>query len=730
MLGKALRTAALAASCTLPVAALADDFGIDEAPAQSPAKKPVPMNEAGVEVGFQHGGSAAFNRFSGTVESGVVSGGWFHLQQRATGTEDGTFYLKADGDNIDFRSNALLPDASARLRFGAQGNWDARLHYDGIPYHQSDNYHTLNGSSGQLLNGLAAASINTTSTNAAGVAQVNQYLSTVDVGTRRDRAGGSLAYAGLEDWRFTTKFDHEHKQGTKANSVLFNANNNFASILEPVNYDSDRFTATAAYTTRPMQAQLSYIVSNFTDNISQMVLQTPFNAATHAGYAGTQYSLPPSNSEHRLKAQFGVNATETTRIAVNLSYGLQLQNEEFKARHYEVAPRLGASAFDGMIQTLYGNVVLTSRPLTDWNFRAAYTADDRENSSPSYWQRAPYRADGTSVFNGNTGIHVNPAYSFFNQKGDLELGYRLGKSTRLTIDYTYRNSLRSDSVANRNQENTVGGRVQSTLAQGLSGTLGYAHSIREATTFRGNRGWNETGRTVTAETDLRIFSYAARNRDEVKGNLNATFGESLSLGTTARWIEDRFPRTYFGITNNHILSLGADTSFSPVAGVTTHLTYTFLENFTGMRVNASATGTNWTLRNTDSTHSLGAGAEWQVTDDIKLSLDNVVTYGSTSFEEGSLWRGAGTASAANTATSLPDAKSLVNTLKMAGEYKVSDGLFLGLTGLWERFASKDYLNSQAAASTGNASTATVVLPGDGNPGYSAGAIMISSRMLW
>ncbi len=730
MFRKALRTAALMASCALPIDAMADEFDIDEAPAQSPAKKPVPMNEAGVEVGFQHGGSAAFNRFSGTVESGIVTGGWFHLQQRATGAEDGTFYLKADGNNIDFRSNALLPDASAALRLGQQGVWDARLQYDGIPFRQADNYHTLFGSSGQLLNGLTPASINTTSTNAAGVARVNQYLSAVDVGTRRDRIGGDLTYAGLEDWRLTTKLDHEHKHGTKINSVLFNANNNFATILEPVNYDSDRFTATAAYTTRPVQAQFSYIFSSFTNNVAEFVAQTPFNAATHAGYDGTRYSLPPSNSEHRLKAQFGINATEATRLAVNLSYGLQLQNEEFKARHNEVAPTLGDSTYDGMIQTLYGNVVLTSRPLTDWNFRAAYTADDRENSSTSYWQKAPYRGDGTSVFNGNTGIHVNPAYSFFNQKSDLELGYRLAKSTRLILDYAYRNNLRSDSVTNRNQESTFGGRVQSTLAQGLSGMLGYSHSVREATTFLGNRGWNETGRTVTTETDLKIFSYAARDRDEVKGNLNATFGESLSLGTTARWIEDRFPHTYFGITNNHILSLGSDASYSPAPGVTTHLYYTFLENFTGMRINASATGTNWTLRNTDITHALGAGAEWQITDDIKLSLDNVVTYGNTSFEEGSLWRGAGTASAANTATSLPDSNSLVNTLKMAGEYKISDGLFLGLTGLWERYSSKDYLNTQAAASASNASTATVVLPGEGNPGYSAGMIVASARMLW
>ncbi|MBI3445897.1 MAG: MtrB/PioB family decaheme-associated outer membrane protein [Magnetospirillum sp.] len=730
MFVRILRSGTLAVFCILAMAARADEFDIDETPALSPAKRPVPMNEAGVSLGAQFGGGAAFNRFGGTPESGLSGGGWFHLQQRDTAEGGGTFYLQADGDNVDFRSSALPPDASAALRLGEQGRWDLRLHYDGIVFRQADNYHTLFNASGQLVNGLTPASINATSTNAAGVARVSQYLSAVEVGTRRDRAGGSFAYTGLDDWKFTTRLDHEHKHGAKANSVMFLSNNNFASILEPVNYDTDRFALTAAYTTRPLQAQISYIFSNFTNNVAEYVTSSPFIGTTHAGYDGTRYSLPPSNAEHRLKAQFGVNLTDTTRIATNLSYGLQLQNEAFTARHYEQAPRLGESHYDGMISTLYGNVVLTARPLQDINVRAAYTADDRDNMSASYWQKPPYRADGTAAFNGNTGIHVNPAYSFFNQKGELEAGYRLSRSTRLIADYAYRNSLRSDSVTNRNEESTMGARLQSTLAEGVSGTLGYARSIRQATVFLGNRGWNEMGRTVTAESDLRIFSYAARDRDEIKANLNTVFDNGSVVGTTARWIEDRFPDTYYGITNNHILSLGGDASFPTGPGMTAHLFYTYLENFTGMRLNASATGTNWTLRNTDGTHVLGGGVEWKINDSLKLTLDNVLTYGSTSFEEGSLWRGTGTASAANTATSLPESRSLLNSLKLAGEYQVSDGLFLGLSGLWEHYSSRDYLNTQAAASTANASTATVVVPGEGSPGYSAGMIVASARMLW
>lgn len=728
MIVRTLQAGGLAILCAMGMGeARADDFDIDEAPAQSPAKKPVPVNEAGVEVGGQFGGSAAYNRFGGIPESGIFGGGWFHLQQRETAEGAGTFYLKADGDNVDFRGNALPPDASASVRMGQQGQWDLRFSYDGIPFRQSDNYHSLFNSSGQLTTGLTAGSI---STAAAGIPRVNQFLSTYEVGTRRDRSDGSFSYAGLEDWKFTTKLEHEHKHGTKANSVMFMSNSTFASILEPVNYDTDRFRLTAAYTTRPLQAQFSYIYSSFSNNDAEWVGSDPFTGTTHAGYNGTRYSLPPSNSEHRWKAQSGVNLTETTRLATNLSYGLQIQDESFTARHYERSPLLGQSSAQTMIQTLYGNVSLTARPIRDVSLRAAYTADDRDNMSEFYWQSPPYRADGTAAFNGNGGIKFNPAYSFFNQKGELEATWRVARALRLTADYAYRNDQRDYSVTNRNEENTYGTRLAANLTDATTGTLGYARSVRDAQVYLGNRGWNVMGRTVTAESGLVMYNYAARERDEVKANLTTAFDGGTVLGATARWIEDRFPKALYGVTNNHILSLGGDASFPVAPGMTGHLFYTYMENFTGMKANASATGTLWTLHNTDGTHALGGGLEWKPDSNWKFTLDNVLTVGTTSFEEGSQWRGTGTASAANTATNLPDARSLLNTLKAGGEVQVSDGLFLGLTGLWEVYRSKDYLNAQLAASTANASTATVVLAGEGNPSYSAGALIASAKFLW
>ena len=140
----------------------------------------------------------------------------------------------------------------------------------------------------------------------------------------------------------------------KVNSLFFYNVNVFASIPEPVSYDTDRLTVRTDYTTRPVQASFSYIFSSFTNDQASFRAVTPFTAATIPGYQASELSLPPSNQEHRVKAQFGVSPLVSTHIAMNLSYALQLQNEAYTARLYERTPKITDANYDGLIKTLYG----------------------------------------------------------------------------------------------------------------------------------------------------------------------------------------------------------------------------------------------------------------------------------------------------------------------------------------------------------------------------------------
>lgn len=737
----------LASTCLTPLASpvWADDFGLDEPAADGSAsadsskekpesEKPVTVNEAGMAIGYQQGSSGMYGRFSGSDKAGMVSKGWVHLEDRTVKKDDGTFFVTFDARNIDLGSHELLEDGEARLKMGQQGTWTARLNYQGTPYIETDNYHTLFRSDGSLQNGLAAKSINTTSTNAAGIARASQYLAVEQVGTRRDRVDGSFSYKGIANWTFTTKIDHEHKQGTKSNSFMFINNNYFAAFLEPVQYDTDRITATAAYTRKLFQAQLSYVFSSFTNTQQQWVGSNPFIGTTRSDYTGSQYSLPPSNTEHMLKGEAGLNVGTYGRLNLNTRVSAQIQNESYTARYYEAGTsRVDGTHYDGLIQNHFANLVYSDRLANDWTVKAAYTVDHRDNNSPSYTLSPSYRGDtGTATWNGSGGIKTVTPYSFLNQSAELESGYRLTKDTRLSGTFTHTDKQREYSVTNRNTEDRGELKVRSTFGKDVSADFSVGRAFRDAQDYNGNLAWNYVGRTTTAERELSHYNYTDRLQDQVKGSVTWAIQPELSLTGSVSYTDNNYPDVVYGVTKDHFLVSSIDVGYTPVSGINTHLFYSYQEVGSALEINSSSanTGVDWKLQTSDDIHTVGTGVEWQLNPKLKLSLDDSLSFARTTYGITSRQRNTASPTATNTGTDLPDTLTIQNSLRLSGEYEVEDGITLGLTGQWEHLMSKDYLNVQEAASTSNTTSQTVLISGTGDPSYDVGVLMATAKVKW
>ena len=73
----------------------------------------------------------------------------------------------------------------------------------------------------------------------------------VQTGTRRDIIGGDFKYI-FGDWTFTGAFRHEHKEGSMEES--FDGPWGGTAFALPIDYDTDRYDASAAYNTRLYQA--------------------------------------------------------------------------------------------------------------------------------------------------------------------------------------------------------------------------------------------------------------------------------------------------------------------------------------------------------------------------------------------------------------------------------------------------------------------------------------------
>ncbi|MDR3437115.1 MtrB/PioB family decaheme-associated outer membrane protein [Telmatospirillum sp.] len=774
MVKNTLRAAALAGSCLLPLVAQAADFGDDTETTAAPDY----ANHLSVGSRYQSGTSALAGRYTGDVYKGFGAIGDLLVQGRDDRSSDKTGYYRIEADGLGIDSHLLLPDASISAKGGEQGLWGVSLFYNGIPHETSTTFHSLQNSSGGLTNGNpgsyatsggiapTAGSPSTTTvlspaaralltTNAAAV---SKYSAASFVGTQRDQTGGEVTVLPFPNWTLTAGLQHEHKQGTKENSYSYGtANINY--FPEPVDYDTDRYTATAAYNTKRLQAALSYVYSRFTDNATSFNGANPFvigpktafgefgTSGAVTGFTGlSSYALPPTNDAHMVKAQLGYNVSKKVRVNANFGYSLQEQTAVYASQFYNTSlPVSGntgytlGSNYNAKAENFFGNLAVSARPLDKVDLRASYTVDDHKNDSPHI-----YTNMSTDDNNGNIRPLANLPVSHLYQTVKLEGGYSILPETKITTGYVYSDKQRDFSVSDRNRENTLKAGLNSTLFSGVDAAVDYSHAVRTASNYSAQSAWlaaNGTSATqlVTDNPQLKDYFQAARTRDEINGTLSWAISNTLTAGLNGVFYNDHFPNTYLGVTNEHTIGGGPDITYAPTKSLTTHFFYQFEEVFTDMNAatstpSSTASWTKWQEGNKDTVHTVGTRTEWKVTPRLKLTLEDNLSSGNTAFQEASQIYNIGLATRAtilnNTIIQIPDATTISNYLTARAQYDLADNVtLLGSYG-FERTVSKDYLNWQTASNAYYTTNATTSLGGDGNPSYSIHVISAAIRVKW
>jgi MtrB/PioB family decaheme-associated outer membrane protein len=807
-----LRTAALTSTCLLPLLALAQqsDFDLSDAPV-APRAAPVNFdNQVAAGVRYQSSDSALFGRYDGLPYKGLSGTLDFSLRSGDAWDSGGTHYFRAEGSDITVNGHDLAPDASASVKYGEQGLWGLNVFYQGISYVQSLKFHSLLTPSGALqvapysldplynLNNTAlatnaqggppagaplvinnarnfgTATFSAVTTNpltgavtgggatpaqiraannavASSIAAIDN-LSLQFVGTQRQKIGMGGDWSPLTDWSFNASFDHEHKEGTKENSMAMNNKDNVTYFPEPVNYDVDTYKAQAKYNTPGLQGVLSYSYSRFTDNHGSFNTLLPWAPAVAdgPGYAGTSYSLPPSNDAHMIRGMLAYTLTPTTRINLNAGYSL-MQNNSGSPLGYigaPINPFIGSN-YQAQNQNLFGNLAISSRPIAGSDIRVSYTIDDKQDNSTrvfipasadgstSHGVTAPYGMIAADATGTNDVPVANLPVSLLTQTAKADASYVLTPGTKLSLNYGYVDKQRNYSVTDHNHENSFGARLNSMVGNEITGSIGLTHAVRTADAYLASGAWFASTFTDTNNPGLGMYYLAARTRDELKASLNWSPDAFISAGLTAKFYNDHYPDSFFGVTNDHKLSVGPDIAYTPSKSVSVQAYYTYEEVFTDQNFSNTNSPTaayvDWTLGNKDSIHIVGARLEWQLDEKIKLTLNDDLSYGATAFAEGySLLASSTGAPVSQTPTNLvsalPDNKTITNFLGIKVDYKMRDNLTLIGNYGFDRAVAKDYLYGQTAGL--NTSAGVASLPGDGNPSYSEQIFMVSARLKW
>jgi len=819
----ALRAIALASSCLAPLAALA------QAPAPAADAQASPLAIGGMpitgEVGFGVMGVMGQNanqagRYTGFNTTGVDLLGNFDLTGRDPWYSGGTRYFELNGENLVLQpgsshfgsgigsdnnwsssvTNNFSNNGSLGFKAGQQGTWGVGVYGDSITYtgNAIDSLFTVNGNQGVLNQGLilyggAPSQKSNVFAGGPGGKAITSFtgpqlaatgaMLPVQTGTRRDIVGGNFKYI-WGDWTITGAFRHEHKEGSMEESFDQSGTGGGVAFALPIDYDTDRYDATAAYNTRLYQGTLQYTFSHFTDNNLFVTLPYPTANSTSPYQRSAAYSTPPSNSAHYVTLMLATNAIPETRINLNARVGLEKQDDTFPPNTASpgASSLLGTTGFFNLNPMLQGTgpntspditatiyqvkLSASSHPIPNTDINAYYGVDGRNVTLNTYQVygsgSGSDNGPGSTEYNGLPYAFVVPQ-DWLKQAAGGDVTYRLipQYNTRLTLGYRADITDRSNAQVGHSWTNTGSAALMSDLGPQLNGKISFDYVDRS-----GNMSYLAPWLNLDGPTAGQTFSGAyyqapmtseavtARLDYAAMDNLSADFflqfknenytypATPLIAGATALTIPITGVGT--GVKQDTALTLGPDINYRPMKNLNLHLYYTYeylmynnlgngdcadAANIASATLGCKGSAGYFQNKDTSGTHTVGVSGEWQATDKLKLKGDYTISYGSVAFTEfNGVFCPATPIASYQCVSNYPDVNSLMNSLRLTATYEVVPNIELMLQGVYTSYHNTDWRDDSSAIQGAGTTAISIVTPGYAQPNWSVGMVMAGMKI--
>lgn len=780
------------------------------APAAPPVATPgplvsyLPLITGEVEVGA--GGVAGHNaywggRYTGLNTTGVDLVGQFDLGYRDAWDSGGTKYFQAFGNNLVFQTgdafannvtysnsptnrvtNSIANAGSLGLNFGQQGTWESAIGFRSIPYTGNiiNSLYTVNGGQAALNSGLTPFGGATPTTrgpitgftvptlNATGAEK--PFL----VGTRRDIVDGNFNYI-RGDWTFTGAVSHQHKQGSLEQS--YDGTFGGIAFTQPIDYEINRYDATAAYTTTLKQFQLQYTFSQFTDKTLFVSLPYFVSGAAKPFQLQAAYSLPPNNYAHYVTFLLASNEVPATRLNLNARMGVEKQNDDFAPNTADPpGENLIGANLTGLNSNLQGttfnspditavvyqvNASANSHPLTNFDSRVYYGIDGRHVTLNQF----AVTTGGT----GGAGADVTPGgatnvafvvpQDWTKQHGGLELGYKVipEDNTRLTVGYRFDDTDRSNAQVGHSWADSASAAVSSDFGSQVQGRLSFNYTSRS-----GTLNYLTPWQNLTGSADSATFSgayYQAPMRS-VSVKMAGSYAPMNNLSSDV-FVEFKNENYYYppanasngatpsnpapisgsgqGLKQYQSLSVGPDINWRPTDKANVHFFYTYerlyFDNFGNGNCSIPAQAAQTAVcgptllnpgffRNQDTTgtNTVGVNGEWQVTDRLKLKANYTYQFGTITFNQfDGVFVPNPTQSFQNVAN-YPDINSTMHDVRLTATYKLMEGIDLVGLVAYSYFHNNDWNNTANPVQGAGGTAISYLTPGYYSPNWNVVAV--------
>ncbi len=476
-------------------------------------------------------------------------------------------------------------------------------------------------------------------------------------------------------------------------------------------------------------------------------IAAPSSAApSSAGYQanGTQLpgafavdalSTPPDNQFHQINLNGGYTITPSIKVVGGISYGRNTQNDAYVNQDQMQTGGLPKTSLNGVVVTTHADFKLTDQLTKDLTLNGGIKYNERDNRTASSTYKfydlggATETAINTPLSNKKTQLEFSGDYRI-NQRQKLHFGYEYEQINRwcdsspsaaqivaasgrvpLTNYYSFGSSC---VQVPESRENKLLANYRLAATEDVILTAGYAYARRNAdvnSSFYNPMQANSQGFELPGYV---AFFDGSRTENLVKAGLNWQASEKLSIGVNGRYTKDDYDAS-LGVQSGDAWSVNLDSAYnlSENTIASAYFTYQkrqrdFLNDTWGHQSGASftnpngvasstQTGNGWTnnLESNDATFGLNIKHGGLLANKLDLVGDLVYSLSTSTYSTAiNYTQATNTCTAASTSGyicgALPDIRSELVSLKLAGNYKLDKSSKVTVGYLYQHLNSNDY----------------------------------------
>lgn len=396
---------------------------------------------------------------------------------------------------------------------------------------------------------------------------------------------------------YRVRYRRETRSGTDAMGAAFLTKS--ALLPEPVDDSTDVMEVSTALALPAWQLRAAYHGSLYRNRNDALTWQNPYDPLSAGNDAG-RLALAPDNQAHHVSTALAVQAVPRTSLTGQLVFGRLLQEDRFipATINPDLAATLPRNDAGGRVDTLDGTLRAGTRLTPSTRLNLDYRYRDRDNVTP----RELYPQVQSDVY--AAAPRENRPYRFTDQGFGASLRQRLGSEARAAVGYDRDSHRRTLQSVDRTVEDTLWGRFDLQPLEQADLEFRMAQSERD-----GPVPHALDAAAPPENPRMRRFHLADRTRTVTAVRWSGTAMGQLSYGAGAEWADDEYAGTGLGVTEGRDFGVSADVSWVPSTDLLAALVATRNALRTEQAGSQSFTAAQWTADNRDTTSTVTLNLE-------------------------------------------------------------------------------------------------------------------------